>query len=67
MHAAPEDTVICGYTIPADAAVVPDFDAIFNDPEIWGDPYVFRPDRFLDEKGNLMRREEFLAFFTGTV
>ena len=64
-HATPEDLVFRGYTIPASALVMADFDSVFMDPEIWTDPEVFRPDRFIDEKGNIENREEFLAFFTG--
>lgn len=65
MHAAPETMVFRGYTIPSTALVVPNFDSVFTDPEIWPEPEVFRPERFLDEKGNLLRKEEFLAFFVG--
>lgn len=64
-HAASEDIVLCGYTVPAGAIVLPDFDCLFMDPDIWGDPEVFRPDRFLDKEGNLVKKEEFLPFFIG--
>ena len=67
IRAPVEDLVFRGYTIPASALVVPDFDSVFMDPEIWTDPEVFRPDRFINEQGKLENKEEFLGFFTGEI
>ena len=65
-HTPIEDIVFRGYTIPAGALVIPDVVSISTDPEIWTDPDVFRPDRFLDEKGHVIKREEDTPFFIGT-
>jgi len=67
IRAPVEDLVFKGYTIPASALVVPDFDSVFMDPAIWTDPEVFRPDRFINEQGKLENKEEFLGFFTGEI
>jgi cytochrome P450 len=38
------------WTYPPGIALVPDAYAIHHDPEIYPDPYAFRPERFLDRK-----------------
>jgi len=40
---------------------------MFFDEEFWGDPHVFRPDRFLLEDGNLDERktERIIQFGAG--
>ena len=69
-HAALETVTLGGYTIPAGTAVFPYFPAILRDKKFWGDPEVFRPERFLDESGNLLpadhpNRKHMLQFGAG--
>lgn len=35
------------------------------DEDFWKDPYVFRPERFLDETGQLVVPERFIPFGLG--
>ena len=42
-----------GYTIPAGTYILPYYPAVHHDQNFWGDPEVFRPERFLNESGNL--------------
>ncbi len=35
------------------------------DPNIWGDPDRFRPDRFIDQEGNIINREYVIPFSIG--
>jgi cytochrome P450 len=65
-HAASRDTNFRGYRIPADAMLFPNIDSVLSDQQVWGDPDVFRPDRFLDGNGAVTRPEEFIPFFVGT-
>lgn len=44
---------------------MPNLDSVLHDEKIWGDPQNFRPERFLDNKGNLLQREEFVPFSLG--
>ncbi|XP_059152572.1 cytochrome P450 2J4-like [Physella acuta] len=64
-HVCAQDTVLNGFTIPKGAQVIPNLDAVLKDEKIWGDPENFRPERFLDEQGNLIKREELIPFSIG--
>uniref|UniRef100_A0A2C9K0M7 Cytochrome P450 n=1 Tax=Biomphalaria glabrata TaxID=6526 RepID=A0A2C9K0M7_BIOGL len=59
------DTTLAGYTIPKNTVVMPNLDAVLRSKEIWGDPENFRPERFLDEQGNVVKREELIPFSVG--
>ncbi|KAH3789028.1 hypothetical protein DPMN_167195 [Dreissena polymorpha] len=63
MHSSTETVTFKGYAIPPDAAVIYDLVSVFSDPAIWGDPLVFRPDRFIDDHGKLIKRDELIPFF----
>ena len=69
-HAALETVILGEYTIPAGTVIFPYFPAILHDKKFWGDPEVFRPERFLDESGNLLpadhpNRKHMLQFGAG--
>ncbi|KAL3870387.1 hypothetical protein ACJMK2_038455 [Sinanodonta woodiana] len=59
-HCAREDIEIEGYTIPKEATVIINIWTIHHDAAIWGDPWVFRPKRFLDDNGALLPPEHAL-------
>jgi len=48
-----------------DTAMVVNLWSFHNDPNFWGDPEIFRPERFLDEKGHLLKRDYSLPFGAG--
>ncbi|XP_053691403.1 probable cytochrome P450 304a1 [Sabethes cyaneus] len=52
-HLALEDTTLRGYNIPKGTILMLGLDAIHNQPEVWGDPLNFRPERFLGHDGKL--------------
>ncbi|KAL3870432.1 hypothetical protein ACJMK2_038500 [Sinanodonta woodiana] len=59
-HGAMEDVEFEGYKIPKGSMVIPNIWTAHHDPAIWGDPWVFRPDRFLDDNGELLPPEHTL-------
>ncbi|KAF5297444.1 hypothetical protein FQR65_LT01375 [Abscondita terminalis] len=58
-------TVLEGYDIPKDTTVLINLNAVLMNKEIWGDPDVFRPERFLDKNGQVLVSQEFLPFSMG--
>ena len=69
-HVGLETETIGGYTIPSGKKVFPLFIAVHHDKKLWGDPEVFRPERFLDKDGNLLpadhpTRKHMLQFGAG--
>lgn len=65
-HISVEDTQIGGYDVPKDTFVLPGIDAFHNDPDLWGDPQNFRPDRFLGADGKLdLKLDKTLPFGAG--
>ncbi|XP_011880568.1 PREDICTED: probable cytochrome P450 304a1 isoform X1 [Vollenhovia emeryi] len=55
IHRATENTTLKGYDIPAGTPVVTNLAALHYDPDLWGDPEIFRPERFLKENGQLVK------------
>ncbi|XP_052235369.1 cytochrome P450 2U1-like [Dreissena polymorpha] len=46
-HKCNEDVVLDGYAILKDTAILPNIWGIHHDEDVWGDPWDFRPERFL--------------------
>ena len=53
-HVAIEHTTLGNYNIPSETIVFVLFSAFHHDEKFWGDPFVFRPERFLDKDGKLV-------------
>ncbi|XP_067651954.1 cytochrome P450 2U1-like [Haliotis asinina] len=64
-HAVPHDVKFRGYTIPKETIVMPMIVSVLQDPDVWGDPENFRPDRFLDDSGKVVKKDEFIPFSIG--
>lgn len=65
-HATTENvTLECGYTIPAGSQVVPLLHAVHMDPQLWEDPETFKPSRFLNDKGEVVKPKYFMPFGYG--
>lgn len=64
-HGLTGDLQYKGFTIPKDTLLIPNLYSVFFDKDIFPDPHVFRPERYVDEKGNLQHTEKVLAFSLG--
>lgn len=65
-HRAMNDTELFGYRIPKDTMILTSLYSIHMDETYWGDPSEFRPERFLDESGELIVNEKYyMPFGTG--
>ncbi|KAH3697076.1 cytochrome P450 2C31-like [Dreissena polymorpha] len=56
-HLANEDVNFEGFHIKKNTFVFPNMWYVHHDQKIWGDPWTFRPERFLDNEGNLLPME----------
>ncbi|XP_071574956.1 probable cytochrome P450 303a1 [Temnothorax nylanderi] len=63
-HRALKDTSIVGHKIPKDTMLVVNYNRILMD-ESWDDPEDFRPERFLDNDGNISTPEKYFPFGIG--
>jgi cytochrome P450 len=64
-HWTTEDVEFHGYNIPKGTMVMPNLYSAHYDEKVWGDPENFRPERFLDDNGNIIKFENLLPFSTG--
>ncbi|XP_060782455.1 cytochrome P450 2U1 [Neoarius graeffei] len=64
-HMASKTTEFQGYTIPKGTVIVPNLWSVHRDPTVWENPDDFNPSRFLDEQGQLLRKEYFIPFGIG--
>ncbi|XP_068178274.1 cytochrome P450 2U1 [Antennarius striatus] len=64
-HMASETTEFRGYIIPKGTVLVPNLWSVHRDPTVWDDPDTFRPTRFLDDEGRLIKKECFIPFGIG--
>ena len=53
------------YTVLQNTMVLTGLHSYHNDPDVWGDPHVYRPERFLDENGTLLKKDFTLPFGAG--
>ncbi len=51
---------VLGFKIPKDITVFPNFFNCHHDECVWGDPENFRPERFLDDAGELLPADHIL-------
>ncbi|KAI8504432.1 hypothetical protein Bbelb_175500 [Branchiostoma belcheri] len=64
-HAASKDTILNGYTIPADATLLFNLWSVHMDPQLFPEPDKFSPERFLDQDGNFVKHEALIPFSIG--
>ena len=64
-RATSKDTTLGPYKIPEGTQVFSFLHSILHDPEYWGDPETFRPERFLDEQGHFKQDERNIPFGLG--
>ncbi|XP_072175939.1 cytochrome P450 2J2-like [Diadema setosum] len=65
-HRATADMKIKDYDIPKGTNIGMNILYIHHDPKVWGDPEVFRPERFLSEDGkSFVKHDAFMPFGAG--
>ncbi|XP_071944058.1 cytochrome P450 2U1-like [Antedon mediterranea] len=64
-HAVLHDTYYEGHFIPKGTTVIPNIWAVMHDQTTWHEPEKFKPERFIDEKSNLIKIEQLIPFSVG--
>ncbi|XP_033744217.1 cytochrome P450 2H1-like [Pecten maximus] len=64
-HGALKDIHFRGYRIPKGCTILPNFDSILSDHDIFPNPERFDPTRFLDDQGKFCGAEKVVAFSLG--
>ena len=61
----PKDWKIRGYTIPKGTVILSNHYSVHMNKEYWEDPEVFRPQRFINEKGEFVPDKKVIHFGFG--
>jgi len=65
-HSPKFDTKLFGFNIPKGTTVLENIWAVHHDPKLWGDPEIFRPERFLNANGQVQKPEYLIPFSVGS-
>lgn len=66
VHRAMDDVDLGAWRIPKNCLVFANLHYVHHDPEIWGDPEEFRPERFLTADGTtVIKHDALMPFSTG--
>nr|WGW06502.1 CYP15A1 [Blattella germanica] len=64
-HRVLQNTVLMGHSIPQGTIVLVSLWSVHRDVKHWGDPEVFRPERFLSKEGKIVQDDWFIPFGLG--
>ncbi|XKL66993.1 hypothetical protein PGB90_010413 [Kerria lacca] len=64
-HRALRDCELMGFKIPKGTYLLPSIWSVHMDENHWKDPFVFRPERFIDEYGKIIQDNYFMPFGIG--
>ncbi|KAI1693369.1 cytochrome p450 domain-containing protein [Ditylenchus destructor] len=64
-HRTMRDVELNGYILPKTTNVVPQISCVLFDEKIFPEPHRFKPERFLDKNGQLLKVEELIPFSIG--
>lgn len=65
MHKTARDVFIQGFKIPKNTCIVPEISCVLYDEQAFPKPFEFNPNRFLNEKNELIKIDEFIPFSIG--
>lgn len=64
-HGARKKINFKGFVIPKGAMIIQNLDSVMADPEVFPEPEVFDPTRFLDDDASTVANQRMIAFSVG--
>ncbi|XP_047470851.1 cytochrome P450 306a1-like isoform X1 [Penaeus chinensis] len=64
-HGVSQELRVAGYRVPRDTMILPLLWFVHHNPDTWPDPELYRPERFLDTEGRVLKHPAFMPFQTG--
>jgi cytochrome P450 len=64
-HTQKQVATVGEYSIPPNTYIIYNIWNVHHDPRLWGDPQVFRPERFINENGEIQAPEYYMPFGVG--
>lgn len=64
-HRVLRNTTLGGYRLPRNTTVLIGLETVNMDKEFWGDPDVFRPERFLNESNQIINTDHVIPYGLG--
>ncbi|XP_078698204.1 cytochrome P450 2J1-like [Branchiostoma floridae x Branchiostoma belcheri] len=64
-HSTSNATTLFEYDVPKNSLVFTNLWAVLHDPEVYPEPDSFKPERFLDDKGQFNKGDTFIPFSLG--
>ncbi|GFO04621.1 cytochrome p450 2c8 [Plakobranchus ocellatus] len=65
MRTVQQEFDLKGYTVPKDTLLFINMRSALHDSDTWADPDMFRPERYFDDTGNLLKIEAHIPFGLG--
>jgi cytochrome P450 len=64
-HSTIEETTLQGFRIPKQTMIMTNIMAIHHNEKLFPDPFSFRPERFINERGQFVKNEHVIPFSVG--
>jgi cytochrome P450 len=64
-HSTTEAIDFCGFHLPEDTVIMPNLWGVHHDEKLFPDPFSFRPERFINERGQFVKHEAVIPFSLG--
>ncbi|KAK3101328.1 hypothetical protein FSP39_002716 [Pinctada imbricata] len=64
-HGTCHDVTWNGYVIPKGSTVILNLSSVCMDPDLFPEPHIFKPERFLDKDGHFIGQKNFFPFSLG--
>ncbi|XP_046577297.1 cytochrome P450 2J5-like [Haliotis rubra] len=65
LRTSPWDAWVGGYRIPRNTLVYTNIYSVLHDPDVWGEPHIFKPERFITPEREIIYPDPWIPFGGG--